>query len=144
MGQYYFDRFHPNFEGEYPGGGQRPSTSREDMRLDGNLEYPNATKSLYFYKHPCLLQDSNPGLMAPQIQWQYSQGKYLKVFTPSTAIKHNNQCLIIQKIPDGSELANMAANDAKMVVEVAKLAAKNDANLALLPRFCQVLIESPL
>ncbi|PRD28686.1 UNVERIFIED_CONTAM: hypothetical protein NCL1_31671 [Trichonephila clavipes] len=38
-----------------------------------------------------------------RIQQQYSQGKYpntfsrrdLKVFTPSTAIKHNNQCLKI-------------------------------------------------
>ncbi|GFV62926.1 hypothetical protein TNCV_5084091 [Trichonephila clavipes] len=38
--------------------------------------------------------------------------------------------------------------DAKMVTKVTKLAAnlvaKNDANLALPPRFCQVLIESPL
>ncbi|GFY30844.1 hypothetical protein TNCV_3120041 [Trichonephila clavipes] len=49
---------------------------------------------------------------------------------------------------EGSELANMVAKDAKMVTKVAKLAAnfvaKNDANLALPPRFCQVLIESPL
>ncbi|GFV89719.1 DDE_3 domain-containing protein [Trichonephila clavipes] len=48
----------------------------------------------------------------------------------------------------GSELANMVANDAKMVAKVAKLAtnlfAKNDANFALPPRFRQVLIESPL
>ncbi|GFW78667.1 hypothetical protein TNCV_4260901 [Trichonephila clavipes] len=39
-------------------------------------------------------------------------------------------------------------NDAKLVAKVAKLAAnlvtKNDANLALPPRFRQVLIESPL
>ncbi|GFW29534.1 hypothetical protein TNCV_1549451 [Trichonephila clavipes] len=52
-----------------------------------------------------------------------------------------------QKNPEGSELENMFANDAKMVVKVAKLAAnlvaKNDANLALPPRFHQVLIESP-
>ncbi|GFU65110.1 hypothetical protein TNCV_1162981, partial [Trichonephila clavipes] len=48
----------------------------------------------------------------------------------------------------GSELANMIANDANMVARVAKLAAnlvaKNDANLALPPRFRQILIESPL
>ncbi|GFT34741.1 hypothetical protein TNCV_2898801 [Trichonephila clavipes] len=53
-----------------------------------------------------------------------------------------------QKIPEGSELANMVANDAKIVIKVVKLAtnlvAKNDANLALPPRFRQVLIESPL
>ncbi|GFS55427.1 hypothetical protein TNCV_1627071 [Trichonephila clavipes] len=52
------------------------------------------------------------------------------------------------KIPEGSELANMFTNDAEMVAKVAKLAAnlvaKNDANLALLPRFRQVLIELPL
>ncbi|GFT54032.1 transmembrane protein 62 [Trichonephila clavipes] len=45
------------------------------------------------------------------------------------------------KNPEGSELADMVANDAKMV---AKLATKNDANLALPRRFRQVLIESPL
>ncbi|GFV29139.1 hypothetical protein TNCV_4601711 [Trichonephila clavipes] len=43
--------------------------------------------------------------------------------------------------PEGSELANMVANDAKLA---ANLISKNDANLALLPRFRQVLIESPL
>ncbi|GFT34565.1 uncharacterized protein TNCV_4125231 [Trichonephila clavipes] len=40
-------------------------------------------------------------------------------------------------IPEGSELANMVSNDAKMVTKVAKMAtnlvAKNDANLALPP-----------
>ncbi|GFX31610.1 uncharacterized protein TNCV_688581 [Trichonephila clavipes] len=35
-----------------------------------------------------------------------------------------------EKIPEGSELAKMVA--------------KNDANLTLPPRFCHVLIESPL
>ncbi|GFW79988.1 hypothetical protein TNCV_983971 [Trichonephila clavipes] len=53
-----------------------------------------------------------------------------------------------EKIPEGSDLANMVANDPKMVAKVAKLAtnlvAKNDVNLALPPRFRQVLIESPL
>ncbi|GFV51969.1 hypothetical protein TNCV_1323221 [Trichonephila clavipes] len=55
---------------------------------------------------------------------------------------------IHRKIPEGSELANMVANDATMIAEVAKLTAnlvaKKDANLALPPRFRQVLIESPL
>ncbi|GFT19578.1 hypothetical protein TNCV_2534571 [Trichonephila clavipes] len=37
-----------------------PLTSREDLRLDGCLEYPHATKAVYIYKHPCLLRDSNP------------------------------------------------------------------------------------
>ncbi|GFX06771.1 uncharacterized protein TNCV_3113591 [Trichonephila clavipes] len=53
------------------GGGQRPPTtlprpptSREDLQLDGYLEYPNAAKELYIYKHLCLLRDSNPGPMA--------------------------------------------------------------------------------
>ncbi|GFV99762.1 hypothetical protein TNCV_5081221 [Trichonephila clavipes] len=54
----------------------------------------------------------------------------------------------MKKIPEGFELANIVANDTKMVTKVAKLAAtlvsKNDANLALPPRFRQVLIESPL
>ncbi|GFS81724.1 histone-lysine N-methyltransferase SETMAR [Trichonephila clavipes] len=43
--------------------------------------------------------------------------------------------------PEGSELANMVANDAKII---AKLVSKNDANLALPLKFRQVLIESPL
>ncbi|GFX39045.1 hypothetical protein TNCV_3426311 [Trichonephila clavipes] len=48
-------------------------------------------------------------------------------------------------IPEGSELANMVANDAKMVAKLAsKLVSKNNANLALPSRFRQVLIESPL
>ncbi|GFU20037.1 hypothetical protein TNCV_1191811 [Trichonephila clavipes] len=54
----------------------------------------------------------------------------------------------IQKNPEGPKLANMVTNDAKLVTKVTKLAVnsvtKMDANLALLPRFHQVLIESPL
>ncbi|PRD23065.1 UNVERIFIED_CONTAM: hypothetical protein NCL1_47415 [Trichonephila clavipes] len=59
--------------GEHSGGGQRPPTSpplplrsREDLRLDGYLEYPYATKALYIYKHSCLLWDSNPVPTAQQ------------------------------------------------------------------------------
>ncbi|GFU82529.1 uncharacterized protein TNCV_3629951 [Trichonephila clavipes] len=51
-------------------GGQRPPnslplppTSREDLRLDGYLEYSHAAKALFINKHPCLLRDSNPGPM---------------------------------------------------------------------------------
>ncbi|GFW53823.1 hypothetical protein TNCV_3939171 [Trichonephila clavipes] len=50
------------------GGGQGHSTSislppnsREDLWLDGYLEYPHATNALYIHKHPCHLQDSNLG-----------------------------------------------------------------------------------
>ncbi|GFV02460.1 uncharacterized protein TNCV_1023881 [Trichonephila clavipes] len=63
----------PNFEGEHSRGGQGyptslplPPTSREDLRLDGYLEYPHAAKALYIYKHPCLLWDSNRDPTAPQ------------------------------------------------------------------------------
>ncbi|GFX17316.1 uncharacterized protein TNCV_3553211 [Trichonephila clavipes] len=66
-------RFHSNLEGEHPGGGQGhptspplPSTSREDMRLDGYLKYPHAAKALYIYKHPCLLRDSDRVTTAQQ------------------------------------------------------------------------------
>ncbi|GFU48185.1 hypothetical protein TNCV_4224741, partial [Trichonephila clavipes] len=45
------------------------------------------------------------------------------------------------EIPKGAELANMATNDAK---KVANLVSNNDSNLALPPRFRQVLIESPI
>ncbi|GFV56045.1 uncharacterized protein TNCV_2266311 [Trichonephila clavipes] len=38
-----------------------PPTSREDLRLDGYLEYLHTAKALYIYKHPCLLWDLNPG-----------------------------------------------------------------------------------
>ncbi|GFX16374.1 hypothetical protein TNCV_32481 [Trichonephila clavipes] len=43
-------RFHPNLEREHPVGGQRsltslPPTSREDLQLDGYLEYPHAAKA---------------------------------------------------------------------------------------------------
>ncbi|GFX73628.1 uncharacterized protein TNCV_1263971 [Trichonephila clavipes] len=47
--------------------GQRPTaslpllpTSREDLRLDGYLEYPHAAKALYVYRNSCLLRKSNP------------------------------------------------------------------------------------
>ncbi|GFU21844.1 integrase catalytic domain-containing protein [Trichonephila clavipes] len=50
-----------------------------------------------------------------------------------------------EKIPEGSELANKVANDTKMVAKLTtNLVAKNDANLALPPRFRQVLFQSPL
>ncbi|GFT80219.1 hypothetical protein TNCV_2187141 [Trichonephila clavipes] len=45
-----------------------------------------------------------------------------------------------EKIPEGFELANMVTNDAKLA---ANLVSKNDANVALPPKFRQVLIESP-
>ncbi|GFY06095.1 ATP-dependent DNA helicase [Trichonephila clavipes] len=58
------------------------------------------------------------------------------------------EAIINTKIPEDSKLANIVANGAKMVAKVAKLPAKsvvkNDAKLALSPRFRQVLIESPL
>ncbi|GFY16801.1 uncharacterized protein TNCV_4338021 [Trichonephila clavipes] len=44
----------------------RPPTSREDLRLDGYLKYLHTAKALYFYKHQCLRQDSNPGPTAQQ------------------------------------------------------------------------------
>ncbi|GFX96756.1 hypothetical protein TNCV_1647911 [Trichonephila clavipes] len=45
------------------------------------------------------------------------------------------------KNPEGSELANMVANYAKLA---ANLVAKNDANLALPPRSRQLLTKLPL
>ncbi|GFV03800.1 hypothetical protein TNCV_1877481 [Trichonephila clavipes] len=46
---------------------------------------------------------------------------------------------------EDSKLTNMVANNAKMVAKLApNLVAKNDPSLALPPRICQVLIESPL
>ncbi|GFV67586.1 hypothetical protein TNCV_4622661 [Trichonephila clavipes] len=66
-------RFYPNFEVEHPGGGQRPltslplpSTSQEDLRLEGYLDYLYAAKALYIYKHASLLRDSIPGSTAQQ------------------------------------------------------------------------------
>ncbi|GFV12213.1 hypothetical protein TNCV_1537101 [Trichonephila clavipes] len=51
----------------------------------------------------------------------------------------------VLKNPESSELANMVNNYAKIVTKLAaNLDTKNDANLALPPRFRQVLIESPL
>ncbi|GFV96397.1 hypothetical protein TNCV_2869751 [Trichonephila clavipes] len=64
---------YPNFKGEQPGIGQGlppnlplPTASRKDLLLNGYLEHPHAAKSLYIYKHPCLLRDSNQGLMTQQ------------------------------------------------------------------------------
>ncbi|GFW91706.1 hypothetical protein TNCV_4501251 [Trichonephila clavipes] len=63
-------RFHRNLEEERPAGEFTSllfsRTSREDLRLDGYLEYPHATNSLYIYKHPCFLLESNPGPMVQQ------------------------------------------------------------------------------
>ncbi|GFV06842.1 hypothetical protein TNCV_4157471 [Trichonephila clavipes] len=59
--------FHSNFEGghlEVVKG--LPPTTREDLRLDGYLEYPHAAKALDIYKHPCLLRDSSPVPMESQ------------------------------------------------------------------------------
>ncbi|GFV76170.1 uncharacterized protein TNCV_4672591 [Trichonephila clavipes] len=43
-----------------------PPTSRENLKLDGYLEYPHATKALYIFKHPGLFQDLNPDPTAQQ------------------------------------------------------------------------------
>ncbi|GFT24813.1 hypothetical protein TNCV_3021091 [Trichonephila clavipes] len=61
-------------------------------------------------------------LLVPQID------KYPKVFVIEDTVD--------RKIPEGSELANMVAKVANMVTKI--------ANLALPPRVCQALIESPL
>ncbi|GFW15252.1 hypothetical protein TNCV_173971 [Trichonephila clavipes] len=53
-----------------------PATLRENLRLDGYLEYPPATKALYIYKHPCLLQDSSP---VPTAQQSASRLKVMKL-----------------------------------------------------------------
>ncbi|GFT08529.1 hypothetical protein TNCV_5024291 [Trichonephila clavipes] len=37
-----------------------PPISREDLRLDGYLEYLYAEKAQYIYKHPCLLRHFDP------------------------------------------------------------------------------------
>ncbi|GFX02546.1 hypothetical protein TNCV_728001 [Trichonephila clavipes] len=57
----------PQFRGRKPWGwpGASPPT-REDLRLNGYLDYPHAAKALYIYKHPCLLRDSNLVPTAPQ------------------------------------------------------------------------------
>ncbi|GFU78247.1 uncharacterized protein TNCV_5008281 [Trichonephila clavipes] len=60
-----FGSIQPQFRKNTLGGGQRPPTSlpptsREDLWLDGYLEYPHAVQALYIYKHPCLLRDSSP------------------------------------------------------------------------------------
>ncbi|GFS83762.1 hypothetical protein TNCV_610961 [Trichonephila clavipes] len=51
--------FTPNFEGEHPGGGQGPptslplpSTSRQDLWLDGYLEYPPCRKGTIISQTP--------------------------------------------------------------------------------------------
>ncbi|GFU67509.1 hypothetical protein TNCV_1599911 [Trichonephila clavipes] len=36
------------------------TTSREDLRPNGYLEYPNAVKALYIYKRPCLVPGFKP------------------------------------------------------------------------------------
>ncbi|GFX26956.1 hypothetical protein TNCV_1841281 [Trichonephila clavipes] len=53
--KYVLARFHSNFEGQPPGGGQRPPislflppTSQEDLWLDGYLEYPMSQKHYSF------------------------------------------------------------------------------------------------
>ncbi|GFX90023.1 uncharacterized protein TNCV_887211 [Trichonephila clavipes] len=60
-------RFHPQFCETISWGGQEPptslplpSTTCEDLSLNGYLEYPDAAKALFIYKHPYLLWDSNP------------------------------------------------------------------------------------
>ncbi|GFX51803.1 hypothetical protein TNCV_5015051 [Trichonephila clavipes] len=66
--RYALAGFHPNFEGKHSRGGLRPPTSlsllptpREDLQLDGYLEYSHAARPLYIYKHPCLLLNLKPG-----------------------------------------------------------------------------------
>ncbi|GFV35990.1 hypothetical protein TNCV_2867481 [Trichonephila clavipes] len=66
-------RFHPSFQGEHSEDGQGPHTSplfpptsRENLQLDGYLEYPHATKALRIYKQPCFLRNSSPDPTAQQ------------------------------------------------------------------------------
>ncbi|GFV03094.1 hypothetical protein TNCV_471531 [Trichonephila clavipes] len=45
-----------------------PPASQEDLWLDDYLKLAHASKSLYIYKYPCLLRDSNQGQMAQQLR----------------------------------------------------------------------------
>ncbi|GFX74527.1 hypothetical protein TNCV_3214141 [Trichonephila clavipes] len=63
-------RFYPNLEAELSGSSQRPPTylpfppiPRDELRLDGYLEYPPTAT---VYKHPHLLRYSNSSPMAQQ------------------------------------------------------------------------------
>ncbi|GFW55200.1 hypothetical protein TNCV_115861 [Trichonephila clavipes] len=44
-----------------------PPTSRNDLRLDGCLEYSHSVKALFIFKHPSLLRVSNPGPTEQQL-----------------------------------------------------------------------------
>ncbi|GFS73293.1 hypothetical protein TNCV_4711771 [Trichonephila clavipes] len=59
----------------------------------------------------------------------------------STGVPNDTVYMCVELVTEGSELANMVAKVTKLA---ANLVSKNDANLALPPRFHQVLIESPL
>ncbi|GFX20424.1 hypothetical protein TNCV_3487821 [Trichonephila clavipes] len=82
---------------------------------------------------------SNCGAWAPKGgNWTSKLPEAIGIHLFGAALKRDTSFRgIYQNIPEGSELVNMVANDAK-------LAAKNDANLALPPRFRQGRIESPL
>ncbi|GFT07930.1 hypothetical protein TNCV_873601 [Trichonephila clavipes] len=61
-----FSSVPPQFRGRTLLGGSPtslplPPTSREDLKLDGYLEYPPAAKALYIYKYPYLPRDLNQG-----------------------------------------------------------------------------------
>ncbi|GFW88274.1 eukaryotic translation initiation factor 2-alpha kinase 1 [Trichonephila clavipes] len=110
-----------------------------------------------FYEHirkvhstlaPSSLQQGAYSELDDSLVIQKTYIKYKDMFDEIQIIGKGGFGIVCKKNPEGSELTNMVANDAKMVFEVAKLAtnlvAKKDANLALPPRFRQVLIESPL
>ncbi|GFX99781.1 hypothetical protein TNCV_258201 [Trichonephila clavipes] len=63
-------------ENKHPGGGQGPATSlllpptsREDMLLDGYLEYPHVARALFKHLQTCLHRDSN---QSPTVQQSIS------------------------------------------------------------------------
>ncbi|GFX39917.1 hypothetical protein TNCV_2646801 [Trichonephila clavipes] len=91
---------------------------------------------------PQRLTQITPPTATPDQLWQRVEASWSAV--PQEHIKSLFESMprrVAAKIPEGSKLANMVANEAKLV---ANLIAKNDANLTLPPRFRQVLIELPL
>ncbi|GFW18822.1 hypothetical protein TNCV_5132751 [Trichonephila clavipes] len=96
-------------------------------------------------------------------KYDAEQGSTTHGARPSTALRHNYRCLkftyikdysqaiarsTVEKNPEGLQLAKNGRQQNRQVTKVAKLATnllvKDDAKMALLPRFRQIPVESPL
>ncbi|GFU52496.1 DUF4817 domain-containing protein, partial [Trichonephila clavipes] len=95
-----------------------PPTSREDLWLDGCLEYPHAAKAFCIYEHPCHLQDSNLEPTAQQSASLTTIPNGRTMLNSETAPVVSTITLLVQRFRDTGSVADRKRSGRASIVKM--------------------------